>query len=124
MIGRYLAVVYALWLAVVLAEPAAVHACAMHDGAHGAAHSHGAATMGRSAAVAHSSPDREKTPQCSCVGTCCATVAVVAPSVSDVLTLFGPLRFERVFVSAASDHRPAANEYARPPTIGPPHLTV
>ena len=123
-IGRYLAVVYALWLAVVLAEPAALHACAMHDGAHGAAHVHGATTMGRVPTVAHSSPERTKTPQCSCVGTCCATVAVAAPHASDVLSLFGPIRFERVLVSAASDYRPAANEYARPPTIGPPQLTV
>ena len=125
MLSRGVAVVYALWLALVLAEPAAIHACPMHDTVHGAAHSHARHNAGvvRENGAHSSHRDAEPKP-CTCVGACCATVAVVVPTCSALVAARTRLLPVHALQFHASEHRPLAVEYARPPTIGPPAPTV
>jgi hypothetical protein len=102
---RLLASFLMLWVAVLAAEPAALHACAMHDGA-GAAH-HGASANAttspdeHSAHTAHASSEVQAShgvlgdrsqdapapsvPGCSCVGDCSA--AALTPLVAALVTV-------------------------------------
>jgi hypothetical protein len=123
---RTLAVVYALWFAVVLVEPAAIHTCPMHGALHAAMHD----TMPAAEHVhgghdgAGSSQPRGRAKPCTCIGACCAAVAAVIPSRTDVLIASTHLVPARAVLSSTSSYRPLAVEYARPPTIGPPAPTV
>ena len=122
--GRALAVVYALWLVVVLSEPAALHACAVHDRATGAEHTHGPPSAAAHHAVAHSTRGHDKTPPCSCVAACCAAPIAVASLRVDDWSLFVATSFDHVPIAARTNRRPTAVEYARPPSIGPPALSA
>ena len=119
-LDRLVSVLCALWLVVVLAEPAALHTCAEHGAAYPDVGHHGA--RGHLAGP-HESPTK-RPHQCSCVGACCFAVATVLSARADALTSGEARSPERVIVSDASDFRPIAVAYARPPTIGPPVLTA
>lgn len=81
---RAFAAVMAAWLAIVMAEPAVLHACPMHGGAHAAIESGSASAMTMAHGAAAQSSDRPSHPapghQCTCLGQCCAPVGVAAPA--------------------------------------------
>ena len=97
---RAVAAVMAVWLAIVMAEPAALHACPMHGGVmHGvagagtrsAAGAAGAsdaaaahAAMGHDAA-SHERPAHGTGYQCTCLGRCTAPVGAAAPAAAVAL---------------------------------------
>lgn len=117
---RIFAAACGLWLALSLAEPAALHACAMH-GSGSSAHSHAS----HGALGAHSTHGHERAPTCTCIGGCCVSASIGAPAATPLAALARVVPPTRVNVPAAQiAHRPAAIEFARPPTIGPPLHTV
>ena len=83
---RFLAAIVAAWLAIVLAEPAALHTCAAHGsaasasttGEHGAHAGHGGHAHEAGAPTGSDAPESH---QCSCVGHCASgSVAALAPA--------------------------------------------
>jgi hypothetical protein len=133
MVSRTVAAVYALWFAVVLVEPAALHTCAMHGSLHAAmhgtmpvsGHTHGPHDMSSAHQhAADSSQQNERKTPCTCIGACCAAVAAVIPPLTGVVIASTRLMPAHSLPSSTSDYRPLAVEYARPPTIGPPAPTV
>lgn len=119
---RAFAVVFGAWFAVVLAEPAALHACPQHGAAHGrdtgahdgAAHHHGADS------AAPSSAPTSHHQGCTCIGFCCApAVTVIPPGVTIAILETTTHRPETVRPALAGYH-PSEPEYARPPSQGPP----
>jgi hypothetical protein len=124
--ARILAAVWGVWLVVALTEPAALHACPMHDAAHGtmghALESHGAASHQHDGAddrPAHSS-SRSHHSVCTCIGSCCAAVADVlrAPAALTVVeTIRTPTVVDRTPLIA---FRPSVPEHVHPPSQGPP----
>ncbi|MEO8333727.1 MAG: hypothetical protein ABI664_02060 [bacterium] len=118
--GRVIAVAYALWFVVVLSEPAALHECAMHDGAIGGEHSHEAPRADHHHGGTPSSGDHDKTPPCSCVAACCSAPLAVAPLCVADFSFVAVTAFGHVPIAARTDHRPVTVAYARPPAIGPP----
>lgn len=123
--SRFVVVASSLWLVVVLSEPAALHACAMHDTTHGSQHAHGSPETSHGQQHAHGS-DGTRTPQqqCTCIGACCSVVTTsLAPRV-DLLASVEALTVTRRAAPPAIDFRPSAVEYARPPSVGPPTLTA
>ena len=142
---RLLASFLMLWVTVLAAEPAALHACAMHDGA-GAAH-HGASAQSASpdehaAHAAHASRGEQASqvvpgdrshgvpapsaPGCSCVGDCSATALtplVAAPvtfhEVPGTKTTVADATTSLVAVTTAGVVLPFANA----PPILPPTLS-
>lgn len=121
---RIFASVCGLWLALSLAEPAALHACAMH-GSQGATHVHGShgAMHGRTDA-AHSPRGPERGSSCTCPGGCCIAAAIAVPCGPPLVVHVVTTTHSHVLVPTAITYRPAAIAYARPPTIGPPHFTA
>jgi hypothetical protein len=119
---RALSAACGVWLAIALAEPAALHTCAMHD-----AHGHSATPAPSSpvahehAGASHESHRHDGAPLCTCVGACCAAVAVAPPEAEPLLAFPAPVRHAVPRVPVERTRRPAAFEHARPPTIGPPH---
>ena len=83
---RALAAVMAAWLAIVMAEPAVLHACPMHGGVgmtHAASAAHGVAmemTHHAASAPADSPAQPAHGHQCTCLGQCSAPVGVAAPA--------------------------------------------
>jgi hypothetical protein len=121
---RVCSFVCGLWLILGLTEPMALHACPMHN-AHGGGHDHVAATAsGHHAEHAHTSHSPDRATTCTCPGECCAAVVAAVPVVARITTSVAVRRQAAVFSTTASGFRPAAIEYARPPTIGPPRSTV
>jgi hypothetical protein len=76
--GRAFAALFALWFAISLAEPAALHACPMHGAGSANAHAHSAMSH-HAAATEHSLPDSQNAGKhCTCLGSCCASSANAA----------------------------------------------
>lgn len=118
LVRRIFAAACGLWLALSLAEPASLHACAMHGSGSSA---HGHASHGG----AHSTHGHERVPICTCIGGCCVAATIGAPVATPLVALGRVTLPTRVTVPAGSiAHRPAAIEFARPPTIGPPLHTA
>lgn len=98
MLRRTCAALLAVWTTIVIVEPAAVHACAMHDGTahHGAAGTavvasdaedahdgHGAHGDSGTTGASHATEtpaDGDEQHTCSCLGECCAAVATPLPT--------------------------------------------
>jgi hypothetical protein len=107
-LARLLTVVFAAWFVTALAEPQALHTCAMHS-AHAAAV--GTTHHMHQAAGGH---DHSTTPhrgeQCSCLGSCCSVVPVTlarSPELAWVpaqILLEQPLFAEVVFAPARFAH--------------------
>ena len=80
-IARSFAALFAVWFAVSLAEPAALHACAMHGGGAVAGHHHAA---GPHASAAHDQgqPGTHGAPKhCTCLGSCTTSAgSAIVPS--------------------------------------------
>lgn len=111
-IQRAAALLLGCWLAVFTAEPAAMHACPVHDVGH--AMSHSAHHMPQPSGDHHGHT-------CTCPGTCCpgaraqlATVSVVASA--------RIVSFVEPEVIAAPAVGTAAVQLALPPAIGPPSI--
>jgi hypothetical protein len=94
---RFVSALVAVWLAIVLAEPAALHVCAAHDGApaasaaidagqHAGHHVHGAAA---NAGGEHG--DVPATHGCSCLGHCAgsASPVILATTLDGALVVLG-----------------------------------
>jgi hypothetical protein len=95
-ISRSLASVFALWLAVCLAEPVQLHTCAMHGGLaielapNAGTHGHSSASghLATHSGVGHFHHDQNsdsQSRQCSCLGDCSAgraPIGIAAASVS------------------------------------------
>jgi len=122
---RTLAAVLALWLVALVAEPAAVHPCPMHDGvasASGAALAHAGMRMAASGmddahpgAPAHAHG-------CTCLGDCAAAGWAATAARAPRLALAGRALVARAIVPTATNaaFRLAEPAHARPPSIGPP----
>lgn len=116
LLRRLFAAACGLWLALFLAEPAALHACAMH-GSGSSAHRHAS----HLAQGAHSTHGHERATTCTCIGGCCVSATIAAPAATALVSLACITPPTRVHVPVSSiAHRPAAIDFARPPTIGPP----
>jgi len=129
---RAIAAVFAAWSFVVQEAPAALHACAMHDGV---AHTVGPASVGvphaaSSDAAAHhatSTPDAATRHSdaghhsrcCTCPGPCCdaSPVAIIGTGVPLVPSAIRPAA--RVAVRRTT-YVPSEPEHSRPPSVGPP----
>lgn len=121
---RIFAAVCGLWLAISLAEPAALHACAIHatqghDHRHGSHHA-GHERSGRTG----SRHDHDAGATCTCPGGCCVAVPVAAPGAAPLVRAVIVAHVSRIVSPPALGHRPAVIEYARPPSIGPPAHTA
>ena len=112
---RVLAAVFAPWFAIVMAEPAALHQCAMHAGhaVHVAApamgHAHGMQAHGDDT-PAHAPGEDSAARYCTCLGGCCAAAPVAVPVASELSRIPSQVRavprphpVEEV-VSAAAEH--------------------
>lgn len=86
----------AIWLALLIAEPAPLHACAMHATGHG---SHGVAEHDHHGD--HAAPEQEDgaTSHCQCLGDCCAAAAT---------TFAAPVTLDEARVVAVAVYAPAA----------------
>src|SRR6476620_3848277 len=129
---RAIAAVFAAWSFVVQAEPAALHACAMHDGvghavgpaAVGLAHAgspdgpahHANGTPGE--ATRHSD-DGHHSRCCTCPGPCCdaSPIAMTAASASLAVSEMQPVTRPAV---RRTTYVPSDPEHSRPPSVGPP----
>ncbi len=88
MLRRALALLFASWLTILIAEPAAMHVCEMHGGASAPA----AAEHGHHGSHA-SMPADEGEHACTCLGDCCGVVPTPVPT-ADVAT-FAPASIRR-----------------------------
>jgi hypothetical protein len=119
---RALAALMAGWLAIVMAEPAVLHACPMHGGAHAAAQGGEGSAMAMHGVAGHSSdaPPPARGHQCTCLGQCCAPVGVAAPA---ALVALGPA-LERAAARDAGlpdfEYVPVAAAHVLPFPNGPP----
>lgn len=90
---RTFALLQAVWLALLIAEPGALHACAMHGSGHGVhavpisttdaaadEHAHHHADADAPSDIA--STDAPNAEHCQCLGECCATALAALPSVN------------------------------------------
>jgi hypothetical protein len=124
---RAFAALSALWLAVVLAEPAALHSCPMHDAAfhaagHGATDHH--APAHRTSAEHRSRPDAPAHPggalHCTCHGDCSATGQGSALPAAVTVAPAASVRVVRATTTVASAAAPRAAEHLLPFANGPP----
>ena len=132
-ISRPVAMLFALWFAIVLGDPGMLHTCAMHGGhgGHGAAAAPAAAAheghMAHGTAHQHAPADAPtpKAPApCTCIGHCCAvTVAAPLPTLSTVPVPV-VIAEERHPLDAPAADAPAAPDRRLPFSNGPPPPTV
>jgi hypothetical protein len=126
---RSIRTVFALWLAFVLTQPVAVHACAMRNGTLMAApaatehagHTMAGATDAMASMMRHdaSSPTGETTQHCHCFGECAASAAfALIPPRTAVPAPPSVLAETREFL--AVEHSVEAPDYLRPPATAPP----
>jgi len=87
---RLFGALLALWLVVFTAQPAALHACPVHDGpaaGHSGGSHGGAGHSSHASAVGHAQHEQAQTPDhagsqfCQCPGSCCTVSAVQLPSI-------------------------------------------
>ena len=124
---RALSAFLAAWLAIVMAEPAALHTCPTHGGSHAAAmHGAGAASamaMGDAMSAHHGAgtPGRPAhRHQCTCLGQCNAPVGVAAPAA--LVALLPAVETSATRDSGLPDHEyvPVAAAHVLPFANGPP----
>lgn len=117
-VARLFAAVLAPWFALVMAEPAALHQCAMHS-------RHGVTTMASQHAThAHAVPVRAPDPDqtarhCTCLGGCCAAAPVAVPGAVEFSFAPASVRSGRS-AQPAEQFAPAAAEHLLPFANGPP----
>ena len=128
-LARPVAMLFALWFAIVLGDPGMLHTCAMHGG-HGG---HGAASAAAATAhdghmahgAAHQSapadaPQPKSPAPCTCLGHCCAvTVAAPLPALATVPVPVAVAE-ERHPLDAPAVEAPAAPDRRLPFSNGPP----
>lgn len=122
---RILSMLLALWLAVALTEPAALHACAMHGAGHASANAAGPAPTRPTHHHAAGADAPERQPAgthvvCTCLGSCSVAGAAALPAYAGIGTAPAPAPPVRVSLAAGPTHEPSAPEHARPPSQGPP----
>jgi hypothetical protein len=128
---RSLSALFAVWLAFIVAEPAALHSCPMHGG-------HGAAAISRPGALGsgsagkdhgqptahhgHGAPTDDDSAQryCSCLGQCSSAGPGAAVPAAPVLLTDVVMGEVRVAISAAATILPVAAEHLLPFANGPP----
>ena len=109
--GRVIASLLAVWFGLIAAEPAALHACQVHEAAHHAA-SH-------SMHAAHH-PERGHAHVCTCLGACCAgTVSALRTGATAIIVAHVIATAVSLPPTAPAQRRPAP-AHARPPSVGPP----
>jgi hypothetical protein len=107
----FLALLQASWLALLIAEPAALHACAMHSSGHGTHTTAVVATQAANEAADdhahhHAAAEAASVPTddlsdapCQCLGECCAAAVAALPATS-----LEPASVGRVAVVPAETH--------------------
>ena len=112
-------VLYALWLAFVLAQPAGMHACPVHDRMPAAVMNGHAVSGAPSHEAAHDTHRDHGAPQCHCLGACCvAHAAALAATASRVPA--------PAHIVAAPTFKPSAEQsfdeaqHLLPPATAPP----
>ena len=126
-IFRSLAGIFAVWLAICMAEPAQLHTCPMHGqlaiGAHDAGSHHAASHDAAAHALAGHSHDRQdsdgKAKQCSCLGDCSAGRTLVGIAAASTSFASAPVSIPAVFSSYASPEI-VAPHFLLPFSNGPP----
>ena len=96
MLRRAFALLTAAWLAIAIAEPAALHACAMHGGAAPAASHHAHDVdhgAGHGAATEQPATPADTSHACTCLGDCCAVAVTPVPTAE--LATFAPTTVRR-----------------------------
>ena len=128
--NRTFAAVFAPWFAVVMAEPAALHTCAMHSG-HGVPTSAGVAVSGHAAhsllmehSTTEAGDDAPSVPhdagkQCTCLGGCCAAAPVATPAATELSWAPAEIRQQRQELPECGV-RATATDHALPFANGPP----
>jgi hypothetical protein len=128
---RSLSALFAVWLAFIVAEPAALHSCPMHGG-------HGAAAISRPGALGSGSASRERgrptahhehgapadddsaQRYCSCLGQCSSAGPGAAVPAAPVLLTDVVIGEVRIAISAGTLRHPVAAEHFLPFANGPP----
>lgn len=123
---RVFAAVLAPWCALVMAEPMALHECAMHSGrgvqASAAAHMHGRTPVAEHA-PAHGSSHDGPARHCTCLGGCCAAAILALPGVVELSVAPVSVRAARVADTADRIALPVAG-HLLPFANGPPAARV
>jgi hypothetical protein len=128
--NRAVAAVMAVWLAIVMAEPAALHSCPMHGGlavgASAAGQEHAVSAVphpGSTDAAMHRgapAPGHGGGHQCTCLGRCAAAVGVAAPAPRVVLTSVVETAATRDSGLPDFEYVPVAAAHVLPFANGPP----
>ena len=129
---RALAALMAAWLAIVMAEPAVLHACPMHGGAHAAASAAVQGGAGSAMTMAHDAAshasDAPAHPahghQCTCLGQCCTPVGVAAPATVVALVTAPDSAAARDAGLPDFEYVPVAAAHVLPFPNGPPTLVA
>ena len=110
---RVASLLLGLWLALFIAEPASMHACAVHDGA-GAPASH----HSHHHAPAHSGGGSDNH-SCTCPGACCPATGAQVPTRT---TIVGArvLTIDEPELATATVAIATSTQLALPPALGPP----
>jgi hypothetical protein len=124
-IARSFAALFALWFAVSLTEPAALHACAMHGGGAVAGHHHASAAHASAAHDQGPSGSHGAPKHCTCLGSCTtsngsAIVPSADTSIGAVATLNDVVElpaFRARVVTAPPFFLPFANGPPAPPVL-------
>ena len=122
---RALSAFLAAWLAIVMAEPAALHTCPTHGGSHAAAMPGAASAMAMGEAMsAHHRAGTPERParghQCTCLGQCNAPVGVAAPAALVALLPAVETSATRDFGLPDYEYVPVAAAHVLPFANGPP----
>lgn len=119
--ARVVAAMLAVWFAIAVAEPAALHTCPMHDGvgAHGA---HGAA--GPSEHADHGTPERSSSRQCTCLGDCVGVAIAALPAIPPRMHVPAAVSRQRTLPATEPDALPAAPGLLLPFANGPPGVAL
>jgi hypothetical protein len=113
LLDRALTALLLVWFAIVLAEPAALHACPMHD------------VPAQTSAAGHSHSHQGPAPQdqhrgCTCIGHCSAGTSVAGVPAPSVWIAVTPVsRFRAAFAPATSSAG-TAPAFLLPYANGPP----
>jgi hypothetical protein len=120
-VKRSLATLVALWFVVLTSEPAALHACAVHDGGRSAT-AHAAPHDGSEHGTPHH-PGPTDAHHCACLGDCCAASPVAVASRIDLPTA-ALVAIEAETPSHAASMRAPHRPFSRPPSTGPPPASI
>lgn len=119
-VRRGLSIVSGLWLVLLLAEPRALHVCALHDGVGHAAFSHGGADHSATMPSREKAPAHQHSATCTCLGASSHASSVVIPSVEVSAFADAPVAIAPEVPATADAPTPSPSPFFHPYPNGPP----